>query len=32
MIKYIIAVLLLTLSFMSFAHTDEQHNDKDKRP
>jgi hypothetical protein len=31
MIRYITAVLLLTLSFMSFAHSDEQHNDKDKQ-
>lgn len=31
MIKYITAVFLLTLSSMSFAHSDEQHNDKDKQ-
>jgi hypothetical protein len=30
-IKYITAVLLLTLSFMSLAHSDEQHNNKDKQ-
>lgn len=31
MIKYITAVFLLTVSFLSFAHSEGQHNDKDKQ-
>ncbi len=31
MIKYISTVLLLSVSFVSFAHGDEKHNDKDKQ-